>query len=60
MKNDIIKSWPIVKNVDGKQLIFMPDGTSIPAVIETTLTQGIHESNQGVGIATVKFNVQIK
>lgn len=60
MKKDIIESYPIVKNVDGKQLVFMPDGTSIPGVIETTLSQNLIESGLGLGKLTVVLNVQVK
>lgn len=60
MKKDIIETYPIVKNVDGKQLVFMPDGTSIPGVIETTLSQNVIESGLGLGKLTVVLNVQVK
>jgi hypothetical protein len=58
--SDIREHWPIVKNVDGKQLVFMPDGTQIPCIVETTLTQGVQEANQGIGQVVVRLNVQVK
>lgn len=58
--SDIREDWPIVKNVDGIQLVFMPDGTKIPCIVETTLTQGVQEASQGIGQVVVRLNVRVK
>lgn len=58
--SDIRETWPIVKNVDGKQLIFMPDGTLIPCVVETTLSQDVQQANHGIGQVLIKLNVRVK
>lgn len=45
-----------VKNVNGQQLLFMPDGTKIPGLIMTRVTDEIRE----VPKALIKLFVYIK
>jgi len=47
-----------IKIVDGKQLLFMPDGTQIPGQVMTRVTQ--HYIDNKFGDAIVKFRVNIK
>ena len=58
--SDIRDNWPIVKNVDGIQLVFMPDGTQIPCIVDTTLTQDVQQASQGIGQVVVRLNVRVK
>ena len=45
-----------IKNVNGQQLLFMPDGTRVPRVILTRVTDEINE----IPVALVKLFVEIK
>lgn len=49
------KDWCTVKNVEGQQLLFMPDGQVVPALIESITIDGVGSPAKAVIVMFVNI-----
>jgi hypothetical protein len=57
--DELINKFCRVIVKDGCQLVCLPDGTEIPYVQMTRITQDLHQASAGVGDAFIKLLVRL-